>query len=251
MSFSKHKRTITQKKGKESSFNSSNNTLPYAIIFLISAMKEKSMKPLKNLVILSLFLTAPTWAAKPTVTFDFESEQLSGPPVSWECSPIWQVENKADAPSGKQVLSMVKHTQRRPFNTCYTPKTVFKDGTVTVHFRANRGRIDRGGGIMWRVQDARNYYVARFNPLEDNFRFYKVIDGRRSELASADVTLSAGWHTMKIVQKGDRFEGWLDGKRLLAATDRSLRKPGSVGVWTKADAATSFDNLTVRILHEK
>ncbi len=209
------------------------------------------MKPLKNFIITSLLLATTVGAAEPAVTFDFESQKPSGPPALWKCSPIWQIEKDADAPSGTQVLSMIKNAQGRSFNTCYTPKIVFKDGTISVRFRADHGRIDRGGGIMWRVQDARNYYVARFNPLEDNFRFYKVIDGRRSELASADIRLEKGWHTMKIVQKGNRFEGWIDGKRRLVATDRSLRKHGGVGVWTKADAATSFDDLTIRTAHEK
>lgn len=100
---------------------------------------------------------------------------------------------------------------------------------------------------MWRVQDSGNYYVARFNPLEDNFRFYIVENGLRKELASADVHLAKGWQEMRIVQKGEVFAGYLDGKKLLEYKDSRLNKSGGAGLWTKADAATSFDDFSVTL----
>lgn len=84
-----------------------------------------------------------------------------------------------------------------------------ENGKISVYFKANEGYIDQGGGIMFRVQDDDNYYVARFNPLEDNFRFYIVDDGIRRELSSANVKLTLGWHTMTIEQKGDILKGIL------------------------------------------
>ena len=98
---------------------------------------------------------------------------------------------------------------------------------------------------MWRVQDSDNYYVARFNPLEDNFRLYIVENGVREELASADVHLTKGWHEMWNVQKNEVFEGYLDGKKLLENKNSKLNKSGGAGLWTKADAATSFDDFSV------
>ena len=98
---------------------------------------------------------------------------------------------------------------------------------------------------MWRVQNSDNYYVARFNPLEDNFRFYIVENGIREELASANVHQVKGWHRMRIVQKGELFEGYLDGKKLLKYKDSRLSRSGGTGLWTKADAATSFDDFSV------
>ena len=170
------------------------------------------------------------------IVYDFEGKSLSG----WHQLGSWSI---IPAEQG-QVLSL-QQKSGRAFNLCYTKATSFSDGTVTVRFKANSGRIDQGGGIMWRVQDDDNYYVARFNPLENNFRFYIVKNGNRREIASADLTLSRDWHEMKIVQKGAQFEGYIDGKGYLKARDTRLSQSGGVGVWTKADALTSFDELTV------
>ena len=116
-----------------------------------------------------------------------------------------------------------------------------------VSFKAVKGEKDQGGGLVWRYQDANNYYVARMNPLEDNFRVYKVVGGKRSkEFQSADVKVPAGeWHTLKIKHVGDHIECFLDGKKHLDVKDDSIDKAGKVGLWTKADAQTYFDNLKV------
>jgi hypothetical protein len=124
----------------------------------------------------------------------------------------------------------------------------FGDGEIAVRFKAVTGREDQGGGVIWRAQDSENYYIARFNPLEDNFRIYYVVDGARKILADARIALPAEeWHTLRIVQRGDQFEGYLDGKKLLDGSDDKFTKPGGVGLWTKADAVTSFDDFTVHL----
>ena len=189
---------------------------------------------LKRFILLLTLCSALLQSAE--IVHDFESENLT----TWKQLGSWSI---TLTEQGK-VLSL-QQKSGRAFNLCYTKKIQFLDGSVTVRFKANSGRIDQGGGIMWRVQDDDNYYVARFNPLEDNFRFYSVKKGNRREIASADVTLSPGWHEMKIVQKGAQFEGYIDGKRYLEAENRRLMQSGGVGVWTKADALTSFDDLTV------
>jgi len=183
-------------------------------------------------------------------TLTFDAMPAGRAPQGWECSSHWEVQVDPQAPSPRQVLSMVENTQGfmgfpGGFNLCYTKSISLKDLNLTVRFRANTGRMDQGGGLIWRVKDAKNYYVVRFNPLEDNFRFYTVVDGARSERASASVKLSRGWHTMKIVQKGDHFTGWLDGKPYLDTHDLTFKQAGYIGVWTKSDAATSFDDLVI------
>ncbi len=165
--------------------------------------------------------------------------------------PLWQVVQRSDAPSGRHVLVM-----KRPavtgglfgigsvFNLCYCPDVSLEDLKATVSFKSLTGDEDRGGGIVWRMADENNYYVARFNPLEDNFRFYYVKDGTRVMIASAKVVLKDnGWHTMSVVQRGDRFEGYIDGKKLLSAVDGHIKGAGAVGLWTKADAVTLFDDF--------
>ena len=188
----------------------------------------------KRLILLLTLFTTLLLSAE--TVYDFEHEGLS----TWQKVGSWAI---TSTEQGK-VLSL-QQKSGKAFNLCYTKAVKFLDGTVVVRFKANSGHIDQGGGIMWRVQDDANYYVARFNPLEDNFRLYIVKNGNRREIASADLTLSPGWHVMKIVQKGAQFEGYIDGMRYLQAADRSLTQSGGVGVWTKADALTSFDELTV------
>jgi len=190
---------------------------------------------LKNRLILLLLMNSTLFSQ--TISHDFEDENLSG----WQSNASWAI----DEDKSSTVLSLLKENNSSAFNLCYMKDINFTDGNISVLFRANQGKIDQGGGLMWRVQDNDNYYVARFNPLEDNFRFYIVENGNRQEIASVDTTLIGGWHTMRVSQNGDEFEGYLDDKKLLEAKDNRLNKSGGVGVWTKADARTSFDDLEI------
>jgi len=125
----------------------------------------------------------------------------------------------------------------------------FRDGAIEVSLRADRGKEDQGGGLIWRVQDANNYYVTRYNPLEDNVRLYAVKDGRRKQLASATgigIGIKAGeWFKLKIVQQKNKIEAYLNDRKYLETTDRTFTKAGGIGFWSKADAASSFDDLVV------
>src|SRR5262249_42881033 len=95
--------------------------------------------------------------------------------------------------------------------------------------------------------DANNYYVARMNPLEDNYRLYRVVAGKRTQIAGKEgIKVPTGeWHTLKIEMEGDKIECYLDGKKEIEATDDTIGKPGKVGLWTKADAHTYFDDFRV------
>ncbi len=161
----------------------------------------------------------------------------------------WKVIVDKTAPSGDHVLAMTSpnHTFGGTFNICWTDDVSFLDGKIQVRFKAVKGEEDQGGGVIWRVQDKDNYYIARFNPLENNFRIYYVRDGARKTLASTRIALPAGkWHTLRIEQHGNKFKGYLNGKKLLKGTDNLFTKPGGVGLWTKADAVTSFDDFSVK-----
>lgn len=135
------------------------------------------------------------------------------------------------------------------FNLLLSTETYAADLRMRVRVRADRGREDQGGGLLWRARDADNYYVTRWNPLEDNLRLYKVVDGKRSMLASASVSTDArAWHLLEIEAWGTRTRISLDGKELLVHEDTTFTNGGHVGFWTKADAATSFDDLEVEAL---
>lgn len=192
-----------------------------------------------------------------SASWNFNDISVGKLPAGWKVEatnqrgPLatWQVIKDTTAPSADRVLAMISpnHTFGGTFNLCWTDTVSFLNGEIEVRFKAVRGEEDQGGGVIWRAQDKENYYIARFNPLENNFRLYYVRDGARKTLADARVALPAGeWHTLKIVQHGDHFEGYLNGKKLLEGTDNLFTKPGGVGVWTKADAVTSFDDFTVR-----
>jgi hypothetical protein len=173
----------------------------------------------------------------PTERFDFERRGIEG----WtSIDGQWAVEGIAGAPSGERVL--VQRAVQTAFNVIVAPGGPYRDVDVSVRFKPISGREDASGGIVFRFADGR-YYVARANALENNFRLYSYDRGRR-QLASATVEPPAlgQWHTVAV---GDRIQGYLNGKLLLDQRDARFRS-GQVGLWTKADSITAFNDLTVR-----
>jgi hypothetical protein len=159
---------------------------------------------------------------------------------------VWKVLADKTAPSGKgYVLAQTAEAPGPLFNLCVASGADYKDVDVSVSFKAVAGKKDQGGGIVWRYQDANNYYVARMNPLEDNYRLYKVVAGDRKQLQTREgLKVAAGtWHVVRITMAGDRIACYLDGKKYLEATDDTFNKAGKIGLWTKADAQTYFDDL--------
>jgi Domain of Unknown Function (DUF1080) len=176
----------------------------------------------------------------PEEKFDFETKAVDG----WTTvDGQWTVEEMAGAPSGKRVL--VQRATKNEFNVIVAPVGPFTDVDVSMKFKPISGREDASGGIVFRFNDGK-YYVVRANALENNFRLYYYDRGRR-QLASASVKAPAlgQWHTVRVVAVGDRMEAWLDGTRYLEHRDTRF-KLGRVGLWTKADSITAFDDLTIR-----
>lgn len=172
--------------------------------------------------------------------FDFDQQGLAG----WTTlTGQWGIEEMVGAPSGTKVL--VQRATRNPFNVIVAPVGPFADVDATVRFYPMSGREDASGGIVFRFADGK-YYVIRANALEDNFRLY-AYDGARRQLATARVKVPAlkQWHTVRVVVGGDHIQGWLDGVLLLDHRDARF-KTGRVGLWTKADSITAFDDLVIR-----
>ena len=166
-----------------------------------------------------------------------------GPLASWTIV----ADPSASSPPHVLALSAVAHGSTSTFNLCWDTSSRFQDGIFELAFRADGGSEDQGGGPVWRLKDENNYYVCRANPLESNFRLYVVQNGERKELASAEVQLAAGtWHKIRVEHSGPRILCTLDGGTRLAAEDSTLPEAGCVGLWTKADARTSFDDLVVK-----
>ena len=191
-------------------------------------------------------------------SFPVRKDDLGKLPPGWKAAQTgkgkgsaWEVVADRTAPSGSgHALAQTAASPRAMFNLCVAEGTNCKDVEVDVAFKAVKGEDDQGGGIVWRYQDANNYYVARMNPLEDNFRVYKVVGGKRStEFQNAEVKIPMGeWHTLKVKMVGDHIECFVDDKKHLDVKDDTFKTAGKVGLWTKADAQTSFDKFTVKNL---
>jgi hypothetical protein len=120
---------------------------------------------------------------------------------------------------------------------------------ATVRFKAVAGKVDQAGGIAIRVRDADNYYVVRANALEDNVRFYRVVEGRREQLEGANLKVTPlEWHTLGLRAEGERFTITYDGKTLYSWSDKTFAEAGKVALWTKADSVTRFDQIKVMAL---
>jgi len=171
---------------------------------------------------------------------DFETKGIEG----WtQAGGQWGVEDFAGAPVGKKAL--LQRATKNEFNVIIAPAGPFTDVDVSVKFDPLSGKEDASGGIVFRFADGK-YYVIRANALEGNFRLYSYDRGRR-QLASASVkapTLGQ-WHLLRVVAVGDHIQGWLDGALLLDHRD-SRFKSGRVGLWTKADSITAFNDFTIR-----
>ncbi len=130
------------------------------------------------------------------------------------------------------------------FNVALAAGTSYRDVDLSVKLRAVAGDLDRGGGVVWRAKDRKNYYIARYNPLEDNFRVYKVVDGKRTQFASARTPGDEKWHTLRVTMAGPKITCYLDGQKHLEAEDATFPEAGMIGLWSKADAHSYFDDLS-------
>jgi uncharacterized membrane protein YkoI len=160
---------------------------------------------------------------------------------------LWEVVPDPAAVSGPQILRLVKtENSGSTYNLCVAERPRVRDVDLRVMVRPDSGKEDQGGGLVWRYRDENNYYICRLNPLESNYRVYKVVEGKRTQLASAELAAEAGkWYELRAVMTGPAITCYVDGKPLLEAQDATLAGPGSIGLWTKADAATSFDDLVL------
>jgi hypothetical protein len=192
-------------------------------------------------------------AAKATL-WSFDTDPAGKPPSGFSFGRTgsgkdgkWVVLAVKDAPSGGNVLAQSdadKTDYRFPVAVAEAP--VPADLALSVKCKPVSGEVDQGCGLVFRYQDANNYYVTRANALEDNVRLYFVKDGRREQIKSWSGKVKSGvWHDYKVEAKGAHFVITFDGKKVIDASDKTFAQPGRVGVWTKADSAIYFDDLRV------
>jgi hypothetical protein len=188
---------------------------------------------------------AATTAAE---TFAFDSDVPGALSPTWTAgvtgrgSSRWAVEADASAPSPPNVL---KQSGRGDFPWCVRRDVALADGYVEVKFKPLAGREDRAGGVVWRWQDGDNYYVARANALENNVSLYYTQGGRRNTIKYVDAPVAKDrWHVLRVEFAGRRIAVALDGKRYIEQEDAHIGGAGAVGVWTKADSVTAFDDFS-------
>jgi hypothetical protein len=181
-------------------------------------------------------------------TINFDHELAGSLPTGWEAgvtgrgSPKWMVERDDSAPSPPNVL---KQSGSGTFPWCVKTDTSIENGSVEVKFKAISGREDAAGGIVWRWKDRDNYYVARANALENNVSLYHTTNGRRSTIKYVNAPVSKNrWHTLKVEFAGTSIRVELDGQVYIEEQDDHIRGAGAVGVWTKADSVTAFDDFS-------
>ena len=181
-------------------------------------------------------------------TVGFDQDPAGSPPAGWVCgctgrgSPKWAVEADGTAPSKPNVL---KQSGQGTFPWCAKKDVSLADGFVEVKFKPMEGREDRAGGVVWRFKDGDNYYVARANALENNVSLYHTTRGSRHTIKYVDAPVAPNqWHTLRVEFAGNRATVILDGKQYIEVQDEHIQGAGAVGVWTKADSVTAFDDFS-------
>lgn len=190
---------------------------------------------------------ALTVAAVPNA-LNFDNAAAGQPPAGWTATRTgsgnakWTIERDDTAPSKPNVL---KQSGTATYPVCFKDDTSLKDGFLEVKFKSISGKEDQAGGVVWRLKDANNYYVARANALEDNVAIYDTVNGRRTERKRANMKVAPNqWHTLRVEFQGSHFTVTFDGKKALEWDDQTFKEAGKVGVWTKADSVTVFDDFS-------
>ena len=159
----------------------------------------------------------------------------------------WAVKLDSSAPSQPNVLAQLSNdkTDYR-FPLAIADDGSFHDLDLSVKFKAVSGEVDRAAGLVFRLRDANNYYIVRANALENNCRMYHVVAGKRVQFAGANFKVASGeWHELRVECIGNRITCYYDGDKKIESTDDTLKEAGKVGLWTKADSVTYFDDFRV------
>ncbi len=210
----------------------------------------------KALMLVGMMLAAGlTLPGQSETKWGFDGDAEGKPPAGFTLARTgngsdgqWVIKNDDTAPSKPHVLAQVSSdsTDYR-FPLAIAGSGSYKDFILRVKFKAISGKVDQGAGLVFRLQDKDNYYVVRANALEDNYRLYHVVGGRRVQFAGANFKVTPNaWHEMRVEARGERFECFFDGQLKITAQDGTFKEAGKVGVWTKADSVIYFDDLAVQ-----
>lgn len=202
------------------------------------------MKLLQSMLVLTVMIPASVRAAEPAKrvwTFD---DAIGKVPAGFKSEVgDWAVARDAD----QRVLHQRAKSPDAVFNVILATETRAKDVDLSVRLKAIAGNDDQGGGLVWRARDKDNYYLARYNPLEHNFRLYKIEKGKRTMFKNADIKATPGWHTLRVTMNGKHIVCFYDGEKRLETDDATFTAAGKIGLWSKADAQSYFDDLKLEV----
>jgi hypothetical protein len=177
-------------------------------------------------------------------TFDADAAG-SLPAGAQTFSGAWAVRAETDAPSTPGALCQTGTTE---FPAIMRDSKPYADVVVVARFKPISGSRDRAAGLLFRIKDGRNYYILRANALENNVNLYKYVDGRRSALKDGQAKVVSGeWQELRVEVNGQSLRGFLNGQPVVEANDTTFTAAGGIGLWTKADSQTCFDNVQVSV----
>jgi 3-keto-disaccharide hydrolase len=195
-------------------------------------------------------------------TIDFNKDKVGEPPKGFSTAltgqgraGVWVVMKDDASPNHGNVLAQTDaDATGYRFPLCVNDGFRAKDADISVKFKPVSGNKDQAAGIVWRYRDKDNYYIARANALENNVVLYKVQNGKREDLPLKVEGRSYGkkapvpnnqWSELRVTAQGDLFTVWLNGQKLYEVEDGTFTEAGKVGLWTKADSVTYFDDLKI------
>ena len=197
---------------------------------------------------------APLQVAGKTLLYNFDSDAPGQLPLKFHeaftghgVPAQWVVTSDSSAPSAPYVLAQISNDKiDYRFPLAIADEGSFQDLEMSVRFKAVSGSVDRAAGVVFRLKDANNYYIARANALEGNYRLYRVADGNRQQIGGANLKVASDeWHEIRAECVGNQIICYYDGEKKIGTTDDTFKEAGKVGLWTKADSVTHFDDLRV------
>jgi hypothetical protein len=222
-------------------------TLTHILIFAMLFVACGNQNPPDEHLALSSQMNGKTGS---DTTISFENYEPGKTPTGYTPSYTgkpqkldWKIVND----NGNKVAAQLAKNEGDYYNLLVLNNQMHDDFKMSVRIKAITGDEDQGGGLVWRLIDNNNYYIARLNPLENNVRLYKVVNGNRSQLKSNDIQIKTGeWFTMTVEMYGNKIVCSINGEPKISTADDTFKNSGNVGFWSKADAQSYFDDLTIQ-----
>jgi hypothetical protein len=219
---------------------------------LVQVLALCAITSVSSIAVLAAFVVVPALAE----AINFAGETAGAPPRQFDFARTgqggaahWVLVRDASADGGMALEQDSQETTDYRFPLAIYQPVSARNVEVRIRFKAMSGKVDRAGGIALRLTSPDDYYVVRANALEDNVRFYRVVRGKREQLATANVRVPANeWHVLGLKADRDRFTISFKGKELYAVTDKTFDAAGRIAFWTKADSVTRFDRLDINLL---